>query len=139
MAEPRVISRKRIWIARGIAALADVIQIAIFPAFSQGGASPFDAALDVIVGTVLILLVGWHIAFVPTFIIEMLPIADLRRPGPWQFSSQREAKVVAAHRGPIEATREMIPSDKMKNPDEAPGFSIINAAKRSRTSTSFGH
>src|SRR4051812_42316978 len=44
-----------------------------FPAFSQGIVSPLDVALDVVVAVVLTLLVGWHIAFIPTFLIEALP------------------------------------------------------------------
>jgi hypothetical protein len=77
MVEHRIISRRRIWLARGIAALADLIQLTLFPIFFQGSALPFHAVLDVVVAIVLILLVGWHIAFVPTFIIELLPFADL--------------------------------------------------------------
>ena len=71
------ISRKRIWIARGIAVLADAIQIGFMPFFSEGFASPANDVLDVVVALVLILLVGWHIAFIPTFIIKMLPFTDL--------------------------------------------------------------
>jgi hypothetical protein len=43
----------------------------------EGFVSPFDAVLDVIVAVVLTLLVGWHIAFIPSFIIKALPFADL--------------------------------------------------------------
>jgi hypothetical protein len=71
------LSGKRIWLARGIAACADLLQIFFFPAFSEGIASPLNAGLDVVVGLTLVLLVGWHIAFMPTFIIEALPFADL--------------------------------------------------------------
>lgn len=39
--------------------------------------SPVNAGLDVVVAICLILLVGWHIAFLPTFIVEQLPFADL--------------------------------------------------------------
>ena len=35
------------------------------------------AALDVVVAIVLTLLVGWHIAFIPSFIIKALPFADM--------------------------------------------------------------
>jgi hypothetical protein len=71
------LSARRIWLARGIAACADLVQIFFFPVFSEGIASPLNAGLDVVVGVTLVLLVGWHIAFVPTFIIEALPFADL--------------------------------------------------------------
>lgn len=71
------LSAKRIWLARGIAACADLVQIFFFPMFSEGIASPLNVGLDVAVGVALVLLVGWHIAFIPTFIIEALPFADL--------------------------------------------------------------
>ncbi|MGA3065491.1 MAG: hypothetical protein ABSF29_01455 [Tepidisphaeraceae bacterium] len=74
---PRVISRQRIWIARGVAVGADVLQIAVFPAFAEGFFSPVSDVLDVVVCVALTLLVGWHIAFLPSFIIKFAPFADL--------------------------------------------------------------
>ena len=68
---------QRIWIARGIAMAADALQIVILPAFAGGGFSPFDGLLDTIVAVVLIVLVGWHWAFLPTFIAELVPGLDL--------------------------------------------------------------
>ena|SRR5689334_21456280 len=70
-------SAKKIWLARGIAILADAVQIGFFPIFSEGVVSPLNMAVDVVVAALLIMLVGWHIAFLPTFIIESLPFADL--------------------------------------------------------------
>src|ERR1700721_2885251 len=70
-------STRRIWIARSIALAADVAQIFLFPLVAEGIASPLNDALDVIVCFVLVLLVGWHIAFLPSFLIRLLPIADL--------------------------------------------------------------
>jgi len=78
VATPRPpISARRIWLARGIAVIADVVQIALMPLFAEGIASPINDVLDVIVAAILILLVGWHIAFIPSFVIKMLPFADL--------------------------------------------------------------
>jgi hypothetical protein len=56
---------------------ADAAQLAVPWVFGEGIVSPLDAVLDVVVGLTLIWLVGWHVAFIPTFIIEALPIADL--------------------------------------------------------------
>jgi hypothetical protein len=77
MGEHRAIASHRIWIARAIAVAADLLQIGILPAFIEGVASPVNVALDVLVAILLILLVGWHMAFVPSFIVEMLPFVDL--------------------------------------------------------------
>src|SRR5215469_16349254 len=60
-----------------VAILADVIQIAGMPLFAEGGVSPLDTALDVAVGAILIKLLGWHWAFLPTFAAEMIPGLDL--------------------------------------------------------------
>jgi hypothetical protein len=60
-----------------IAILADAIQIVGMPLFVEGGVSPLDAALDVAVGAILIKLLGWHWAFLPTFAAELVPGLDL--------------------------------------------------------------
>jgi hypothetical protein len=60
-----------------VAILADAIQIVGMPLFAEGGLSPLDTALDVVVGAVLIKLLGWHWAFLPTFAAELVPGLDL--------------------------------------------------------------
>jgi len=40
------VTSRRIWAARGIALLADFIQLVLAPLFFEGGLSPFDAILD---------------------------------------------------------------------------------------------
>ncbi|HUN87839.1 MAG TPA: hypothetical protein VMU28_03550 [Terriglobales bacterium] len=60
-----------------IALAADTIQIAVFPLFAEGGFSPSDTALDVVVAFLLIRLLGWHWAFLPSFGAELIPGLDL--------------------------------------------------------------
>ena len=60
-----------------VAILADAIQLVGMPLFVEGGFSPLDTALDVIVGGILIKLLGWHWAFLPTFAAELVPGLDL--------------------------------------------------------------
>jgi hypothetical protein len=67
----------RIGLARLIAVTADIVQLAIFPWVIEGAASPVDDVLDVVVAALLTLLVGWHIAFLPSFIVKLIPFADL--------------------------------------------------------------
>jgi len=69
--------RRRIWTARGLAVLADVIQIGLAPLFFEGGLSILDVALDVIMSVILTSLVGWHWAFFPAFVAELVPGLDL--------------------------------------------------------------
>jgi hypothetical protein len=67
----------RIKLARVVAISADVVQIVFFPLFAEGFISPFDDALDVIVCGVLTYLVGWHISFLPSFMLKLMPAVDL--------------------------------------------------------------
>jgi len=53
--------------------IADALQIVIFPAFLPGILSPLNDVLDVVVAIVMVILVGWHIAFIPTFVAEVIP------------------------------------------------------------------
>jgi hypothetical protein len=63
--------------AWAIAIAADALQIGAFPFFAEGGVSPADSLLDLIVGYLLIRLLGWHWAFLPTIAAELIPGADL--------------------------------------------------------------
>jgi hypothetical protein len=64
-------------LAWAVAIAADALQIAAFPLFVEGGVSPVDSLLDLIVAFVLIRLLGWHWAFLPTLAAELIPGADL--------------------------------------------------------------
>jgi len=64
-------------LAWAIAIGADTLQIAAFPLFAEGGLSPADSLLDLIVAFVLIRLLGWHWAFLPSLAAELIPGADL--------------------------------------------------------------
>jgi len=63
--------------ALAIAVMADALQIVLFPLFGEGGLSPLNDALDVVVAWLMIRLLGWHWAFVPSFIAELVPGLDL--------------------------------------------------------------
>jgi hypothetical protein len=59
------------------AIVADAIQIVGFPFFAEGGLSPADTVVDVATAFVLSRLLGWHWAFLPSFLAELLPGFDL--------------------------------------------------------------
>ena len=71
------LSPGRIRAARVIAVAADALQIAILPAFAGGVFSILNNVLDIVVAIVMVGLVGWHFAFVPSFVAEMVPGLDL--------------------------------------------------------------
>ena len=64
-------------LAWAVAIAADTLQIVAFPFFAEGGLSPADSLLDLMVGYVLIRLLGWHWAFLPTIAAELIPGAAL--------------------------------------------------------------
>jgi len=71
------LSTRRIWAARALAVLVDGIQIVTVPAFFGGIVSPLNDSLDVAAGVAFVLLLGWHVAFLPTFVTELVPFADI--------------------------------------------------------------
>ena len=63
--------------ARTLAVVADLLQLVLFPVFIEGFASALNDVLDVVVGIIMVRLVGWHLAFLPAFVVEALPVGDL--------------------------------------------------------------
>lgn len=60
-----------------VAIVVDAIQIVAMPLFVAGGLSPVDVVLDAVAAVVLIELLGWHWAFLPTIAAELVPGFDL--------------------------------------------------------------
>ena len=71
LASPKV---RTAWI---IAFAADALQWAALPLFAAGGVSPVDAVLEFITAALLLRLLGWHWALLPSFAAELLPGLDL--------------------------------------------------------------
>jgi hypothetical protein len=67
----------RVRAARVVGMTADFVQIGLLPLFAQGWLSPVNDALDVVVAITMVALVGWHWAFVPAFLSELVPFFDL--------------------------------------------------------------
>ena len=70
---PGELSRGRIAVAVTAAALADLLQIALLPAawtFVQ-------QAIDVVAMLVTMGLLGFHLLLLPTFVVELFPLADM--------------------------------------------------------------
>ena len=60
-----------------VAIMADLLQIIFLPVLGLGGFSPVMNGLDVLVAIAMILLLGWHVAFLPTAIAELIPALNL--------------------------------------------------------------
>ncbi|MGH8022632.1 MAG: hypothetical protein ACRED1_03560 [Limisphaerales bacterium] len=70
------VSRKALVAAYAIALSADLIEICFFPLFSAGFAFPPDDVLDVVVCLILSRLIGFHLAFLPSFLIKIIPLVE---------------------------------------------------------------
>jgi len=84
--------------ALAIAILADAVQIVFFPMFVEGAFSPLDDLLDIAVAWMLIRLLGWHWAFLPSFVAKVVPGVDL-------VPTWTMAVLVAARRVPSEQAK----------------------------------
>ena len=60
-----------------VAIAADAIQIVGLPFFVEGVVSPVNAFLDVIIAVILTRLLGWHWAFLPGLVTELILGLDL--------------------------------------------------------------
>jgi hypothetical protein len=60
-------------LARVLAVVVDLAQWALLPA----ALTPLNNGIDVATGLLMIALVGWHWAFLPTFLAELVPFVDL--------------------------------------------------------------
>jgi len=60
-----------------VAIAADFLQVVAWPFFVEGGGSLADGVLDVAVAAILSRLLGWHWAFLPTLVAELIPGVDL--------------------------------------------------------------
>lgn len=71
------VSRRRKRLALAVAAVSDVVQVALFPAFVEGAASPFDAALDAATALAILAIVGFHWRLAIALAAELVPGVDL--------------------------------------------------------------
>jgi hypothetical protein len=60
-----------------VAIMADAIQIVGMPLFGLGAITPADTVLDLATAAILVRILGWHWAFLPTIAAEMVPGLDL--------------------------------------------------------------
>lgn len=68
-----MVTARRKKIALAIAALADAIQIGLFPGFIEGGLSIPDDALDAIVAVALFVTLGWRWRLMGALALELVP------------------------------------------------------------------
>jgi hypothetical protein len=72
VAVPRL-TRGRIWLAFAVSAITDAVQLALGPL----GWVFVDELLDVVAMILTCGALGFHMLLLPTFVIELIPIADM--------------------------------------------------------------
>jgi hypothetical protein len=70
------VSRAALAAAFIVAICADALEWGLLPFFAEGFASPADDVLDIVTCIILTMLLGWHLAFLPSFAVKLIPIAD---------------------------------------------------------------
>jgi hypothetical protein len=70
---PPVLTKSRVWSAYTVAVATDVLQFALGP-FGWAFA---DEVLDIIAAGATWSLLGFHPLLLPTFVVEILPVADM--------------------------------------------------------------
>lgn len=70
-------TRRTVMAVRLIALTADAVQIGLLPLFLAGALSPVNAVLDLAVAAIMVWKLGWHVAFLPTFVAELIPFVDV--------------------------------------------------------------
>ena len=70
------VSRTTLVAAYMVAICADFAQICLFGFFAEGIVSPLDDFTDVVVCLILTRLIGFHVAYLPSFLIKLLPIVE---------------------------------------------------------------
>ena len=71
---PPVLTRRRMWLACGVAVVADVLQLLAAP-FGLP-AWVLDEALDVVVMVVQSAILGFHPLLLPTFLVKSIPMVN---------------------------------------------------------------
>lgn len=71
------VSPLRLKVAWVVAVGVDALQVFIFPATVEGVFSPVTVLLDFIAMGTLSMLVGWHWAFLPSIVVELIPGLEL--------------------------------------------------------------
>ena len=71
------LTTRQIWLARGLALGIDALQIGLLPLFAGGAAEGVDIAVDAVAAVLFLWLCGFHWAFLPTAVAELVPFVDL--------------------------------------------------------------
>lgn len=98
----------------------DLSQIVLLPAFFPASLAGANNVIDMAAAVVLIALAGWHWAFLPTFLIEMIPMAELAPT--WSVAVYIATRGHDGEEGPVVTDVTRAPA-ALPPGDQAPGSS----------------
>ena len=70
-------SRSTLTVAYAVAICADLMQICFIPLLPDGFLNPLDDFSDAIACIILIRLIGFHFAFLPSFLVKLVPFVEI--------------------------------------------------------------
>jgi len=70
---PPRLTRSRILLALAVAIMADGLQMLLGPL----GWAFVDQAIDIVAMVLTVWILGFHILLLPTFVVELIPVADM--------------------------------------------------------------
>ena len=73
----RTCTGRRARLALWLALAVDILQWALIPLFAEGFLSWFNDVVDVAAAVAMTSLLGWHLVFLPSFMGELVPLANL--------------------------------------------------------------
>jgi len=109
--------------AWAVALAADALQIAAFPLFAEGAISPADSVLDIAVAAILVRLLGWHWAFLPSLLGELMPGLDLFptwTAAVWYVTRDSQGFIEPVAKGRVVDGQEIDPEPEFLPPGPAP-------------------
>jgi hypothetical protein len=115
------VSRSTLIAAYAIAICADLIQMCLTPLFAEGVASPIDGPVDLVVCVLLSWLIGFHVAFLPSFFIKLVPLVEIAPT--WTLAvliASRHLRTKAVD-GPVGSEKSEVVPEESKPPKLLPG------------------
>jgi hypothetical protein len=116
------VSRPTLIAAYAIAICADLIQICFAPFLSEGFILPFNDFSDVVVCVILSWLLGFHVAFLPSFFIKLVPVVEIAPT--WTLAvliASRHLRIKAVNGPSVDSGKPVVVTEDEKPPKLLPG------------------
>ena len=72
-----IVNRSTLAAAYAVGICADLMQLCIIPLLPDGFLNPLNDVSDAIACIILTRLIGFHFAFLPSFLIKLIPVVEI--------------------------------------------------------------